>query len=168
MDFKVVRNDIANMKVDALVLPANPHLREGSGASKAIYKKAGEKELAEACKKARRKYGKLQIGSAIPTLGFGTDASFIIHAVVPKWKDGKHGEYAMLSAAYLASLQLADVLGCESMAFPLLSSGNNGFDLRVAFEVAKESIEAFAVQDKLQEVWLVVYDANTMALMRLE
>lgn len=50
MNFDVVQNDITNMMVDAIVLPANEKLKEGSGTSKAIFTKAGRKELIKACR----------------------------------------------------------------------------------------------------------------------
>ena len=60
------------------------------------------------------------------------DANYIIHAVVQKWIDGEQQEYDYLSAAYLSVMNVADIMGCESIAFPLLESGNNGFDLNLA------------------------------------
>ena len=92
----------------------------------------------------------------MPTLAFNLDAKYIIHAVVPKWIDGEHNEYDLLSAAYLSALNIAEVLGCKTVAFPLLASGNNGFDLALAFEIAKESIESFS-GTCLQKVYVVIY-----------
>ena len=60
MNFVVVRNDITNMKVDAVVLPANKYLKEGSGTSKAIFEKSGRAKLEKACSdylKSIRAYG---------------------------------------------------------------------------------------------------------------
>ena len=54
MKFEIIRNDITNMKVDAIVLPANKGLKEGKGASNAIYEKAGRKELEKACKQYKK------------------------------------------------------------------------------------------------------------------
>lgn len=84
------------------------------------------------------------------------DANYIIHAVVPKWIDGEHQEYDYLSAAYLSALNVADIMGCESITFPLLASGNNGFDLNLAYEIAKSSIESFEGTN-LKKVILVIY-----------
>ena len=152
MTFDVVQNDITNMSVDAIVLPANEKLREGSGTSRAIFGKAGRKELTRACKELRS----CRVGEAVPTRAFNLDANYIIHAVVPKWIDGGHNEYEYLSAAYLSALKVADIMNCQSIAFPLLASGNNGFDLNLAFEIAKESITAF-VANNLKNVYLVIY-----------
>lgn len=84
MNFEIVRNDITNMKVDVIVLPANKYLKEGSGTSKAIFEKAGRAQLERACKEYLKKHGALWIGCAVPTPGFSLDADYIIHAVLPK------------------------------------------------------------------------------------
>ena len=117
---------------------------------------AGRKELTKACKEL----GHCSTGSAIPTLAYNLSSKYIIHAVVPKWIDGEHSEYDLLSSAYLASLNIAEVMGCESVAFPLLASGNNGFDKQLAVRVAEESIKSFEGVN-LKKVFLVVY-GNTM------
>lgn len=139
MNFDIVNTNIVNVSADAIVLPANTRLKEGSGTSRAIFEAAGRKQLTQAC----RKIGTCPVGSAVPTLAFDLNAKYIIHAVVPKWMGGENGEYELLSSAYLSSLNIADIMGCESIAFPLLASGNNGFDRELAFQIAKESIESF-------------------------
>lgn len=157
MEFEVIRNDICKMKVNAIVLPANPLLEEGHGTSKAIFEKAGRRKLTKACKEIRKRYNYVRVGTAVPTLGFNLDAKYIIHAVTPKWKDGNSGEYGKLSSAYLSSLELADIMGCESMAFPLLAAGNNRFELDSAIKIAIDSISNYEATNKLNKVFLVVY-----------
>ena len=138
MKFDIVKTNIVNVHADAIVLPANTALKEGSGTSTAIFEAAGRKKLTQACKKI----GSCEVGSAVPTLAFDLEAKYIIHAVVPKWIDGNHNEYDLLSSAYLSALKVADIMGCTSIAFPLLASGNNGYDLDLAFQIAKESINS--------------------------
>lgn len=152
MQFEIIKANIVDVASDAIVLPANEALKEGSGTSKAIFTAAGRKELTKACKEL----GHCSTGSAVPTLAYNLSSKYIIHAVVPKWIDGEHSEYDLLSSAYLASLNIAEVMGCESVAFPLLASGNNGFDKQLAFRIAEESIKSFE-SVKLKKVFLVVY-----------
>lgn len=152
MKFKIIKANIVDVASDAIVLPANEALKEGSGTSKAIFTAAGRKELTQACKEL----GHCSTGSAIPTLAYNLSSKYIIHAVVPKWIDGEHSEYDLLSSAYLASLNIAEVMGCESVAFPLLASGNNGFDKQLAVRIAEESIKSFEGVN-LKKVFLVVY-----------
>lgn len=152
MKFKIIKANIVDVASDAIVLPANEALKEGSGTSKAIFTAAGRKELTKACKEL----GHCSTGSAIPTLAYNLSSKYIIHAVVPKWIDGEYSEYDLLSSAYLASLNIAEVMGCESVAFPLLASGNNGFDKQLAVRIAEESIKSFEGVN-LKKVFLVVY-----------
>lgn len=154
MEYSVVRDDITNMNTDAIVLPANSRLREGSGASHAIYEKAGRQKLTEACSQ----YGNIPIGMSVPTPGFRLPANVIVHAVVPRWMDGHHNEYAYLSSAYLSALEVADKAGCETIAFPLLAAGNNGFDHKLAFEIAEKSFQSYTPTGELREAVLVLYD----------
>ncbi len=152
MDFRIVKGNIVDAQVDAIVLPANANLREGSGASKAIFEAAGRKLLTKKCKEL----APCEVGSAVATLGYDLESKYIIHAVVPKWIDGNHNEYDLLSSAYAFSLALADEMGCKSIAFPLLASGNNGFDLNLAFEIAEKNIELFDSKN-IEDVVLVVF-----------
>lgn len=161
MNFEIVQNDITQMLVDAVVLPANEKLKEGSGTSKAIFGKAGRKELTKACAEIKT----CKMGEAVPTLGFKLDADYIIHAVVPKWVDGEHQEYDYLSAAYLSALSVADIMNCETIAFPLLASGNNGFDLGLAYDIAKSSIESFSGVN-LKKIFLVIYSDNIITFLK--
>lgn len=155
MKFEIVKANTVDVVSDAIVLPANEALKEGSGTSKAIFTAAGRKELTKACEKL----GHCSTGSAVPTLAYNLSSKYIIHAVVPKWIDGEHSEYDLLSSAYLASLNIAEVMGCESIAFPLLASGNNGFDKELAVRIAEESIESFQGVN-LKKIFLVVYGDN--------
>ena len=136
MKFEIIKANIVDVVSDAIVLPANEALKEGSGTSKAIFNAAGRKELTQACEKL----GHCNIGSAIPTLAYNLSSKYIIHAVVPKWIDGQHSEYDLLSSTYLASLNIAEVMGCESIAFPLLASGNNALISSLQFELLKKAL----------------------------
>ena len=162
MEFELVKSNIINVPANAVVLPANSRLREGSGTSAAIFKAAGKSNLKKAC----NEIGHCDIGSAVVTHAYNMQyPDYIIHAVVPRWKGGNHNEYGLLSSAYLTSLQIADIMKCESIAFPLLSSGNNGFDRKLAFQIAKESIESFKGSN-LKKVILVIFGDTAECLIR--
>ena len=166
MEFEVIRNDISNMEVDAIVLPANSLLEEGSGTSKAIFERAGRRKLKKACKEILKRYHSVNEGTAVPTLGFELGAKYIIHAVTPKWMGGTNGEYGKLSSAYLSSLKIADMMDCTSIAIPLLSSGNNGFILDSALKIAIESIKSYEASNKLESVFLVIYGMHATDMCR--
>lgn len=152
MTFEVVGGNIINISADAIVLPANESLKEGSGTSTAIFQAAGREKLTAAC----QKIGHCNVGNAVPTPAFHLNAEYIIHAVVPKWIDGKHDEYDLLSSAYFSAMYIADIMGCRQIAFPLLASGNNGFDRSLALEIAVKSIKTFE-NNNLKNAYLVLY-----------
>ena len=170
MNYRVIRNDISEMSADAIVLPANPALVEGPGASAALFEKAGRGDLKRACVNLRNKRHKghkdIAVGTAVATLAYKLNADYIVHAIVPKWIDGNHHEYGLLSAAYLSSLRLADAMRCKSIAFPLLAAGNNGYDVDLAFQIAARSIEEYQPQNILETVYIVLYGYDAMGVAR--
>ena len=87
MPFEIVRNDIVNMSVDAIVNTANPRPQIGYGVDAGIHRKAGP-ELLE----ARKKIGKIRVGDAAITPAFDLPARYVIHTVGPVWQDGSHSE----------------------------------------------------------------------------
>ena len=161
MDFIITNTNIVRVTADAIVLPANRHLKEGSGASRAIFEAAGRKELTQAC----NEIGHCDMGSATVTLAYNLDAEYIIHAVVPKWTDGKHNEYELLSTAYLTALALADEMKCKTIAFPLLASGNNGFDPELSLRIAIDSFKSFKGRN-LDKIILVIYGDKAVHMVR--
>lgn len=161
MEFNVVRTNIVNIAADAIILPANEQLKEGSGASRAIFEAAGRKNLTKECEKEKP----CDIGSAIPTRAFDLNAKYIIHAVVPRWVDGEHNEYNLLCSAYLTALNIAECLGCTTVAFPLLAAGNNGFDKELAYQIAYECFTSFDAV-KLKQITLVIFEDEVEAIVK--
>lgn len=164
MDFKVVRNDIVNMEVDAIVLPANWKLRMGTGASMAIFEAAGREDLEAECtirfNQAKQSGKRLVPGVSVPTLAYELPAKVILHTIVPKWNEKNPREcYENLCKSYASALVLADKMDLESIAFPLLASGNNKFDPDLAIEIALKSLEQYQPANKLSQAYLVTYDS---------
>lgn len=158
MPFEIVQNDIVNMQVDAVVNTANPNPVIGSGVDSGIHKKAGHELLA-----ARQKIGCIEFGDAVITPGFGLDARYVIHTVGPIWEDGNHGEEQILSSCYRKSLALAKEHACESIAFPLIATGNYGFPKPLALQIAVREISAFLLENEMQ-IYLVVFGKEAFAL----
>lgn len=158
MPFEIVRNDIVNMQVDAIVNTANPKPIIGYGVDAGIHKKAGPELLT-----ARKQIGRILAGEVAVTPGFALDAKYVIHAVGPVWQDGKRGEEQLLRQCYDRALQAALDHHCESIAFPLLSAGNNGFPKPLALQTAINAISSFLMEHEMQ-IYLVVFNRNAVAL----
>jgi O-acetyl-ADP-ribose deacetylase (regulator of RNase III) len=139
MPFKIVRNDITKMQVDAIVNTANSNPTYSSGTDSAVYIAAGEKELLA----ERRKIGHMKEGEAAITPGFRLSAKYIIHAVGPIYQDGHHNERELLYSAYQSALKLAVQYDCRSVGFPLISAGIYGYPVDEAWTVATEACSDF-------------------------
>lgn len=161
MPFLMIRNDITKVAADAIVNPANRNLLQGSGTSRAIYQAAGEQELTAACEAI----GRCDLGRAVCTPAFGLSAKYVFHAVCPAWHGGGFGEAEQLASAYHSVLKLAAKYHCESVAFPLLSSGNYGYPKEQAFRIAVDTITQYVMEHDLT-VYLVLYDRHSLAVSR--
>lgn len=159
MPFSLVRNDIVNMRVDAIVNAANSSLAPGGGVCGAIFAAAGRTALKKAC----RAIGHCDVGSAVITPGFNLPARYVIHAVGPIWQGGTRGEADLLHSCYTRALHLARENGCESIAFPLISSGIFGYPKPQALRVAINAIEEFLLKYEMQ-VYLVIFDRAALLI----
>ena len=158
MPFEIVRNDLTNMQVDAIVNAANPRPIIGYGVDTGVHKKAGDQLLA-----ARQKIGDIPFGDAAITPAFNLDAKYVIHAASPVWQDGKKNEAALLESCYTKSLKLALEHHCESIAFPLLSAGNHRFPKDLALQIAINAFSKFLMKHEMQ-IYLVVFSQSAVAL----
>lgn len=158
MPFEIVRNDITNMRVDAIVNTANPKPTVGWGVDAGVHRKAGPRLLA-----ARLKVGRLRVGEAVITPGFDLPAKYVIHTVGPMWQGGSHNEEKLLRSCYARSLSLAKRHRCKSVAFPLISAGNYGFPPSLALQIAMDAISEFLIKQEMR-VYLVVFDRESFRL----
>ena len=160
MPFTIVRQDITKMAVDAIVNAANTELQMGGGVCGAIFRAAGARELQAACDKV----SPITTGGAAITPGFGLPAKYVIHAAGPVYSFIRREQCReQLRSAYIESLKLALKNGCESIAFPLISSGIYGYPKDEALEVARSSIEEF-LRDHDMEVYLAVFDKSSFQI----
>ena len=159
MPLLIVRNDITEMNVDAIVNTANPLPMVGSGVDSAIYKKAGWMELL----RIRQKIGKLAVSNIAVTPALNLKAKYIVHVVGPRWRGGDAREAELLTKCYQNVLEAATEYGCESIAIPLISTGNYDFPKELALQIAKETISKYLEANELK-VYLVVYDRESFQI----
>ncbi|NLK61817.1 MAG: macro domain-containing protein [Fusobacteria bacterium] len=156
MDFLIIKGDLINMEVDAIVNSANTELLVGGGVCGSIFRDAGKELLGEECKKL----APINTGEAVLTPGFNLRAKYIIHTVGPIYDENKKEDCEnKLRKSYYNSMQLAVNYSCKTIAFPLISSGIYGYPKTEAFLIAKSEIEEFVKKNKIK-VYLVIYEES--------
>jgi O-acetyl-ADP-ribose deacetylase (regulator of RNase III) len=157
----IVEADITTLEVDAIVNAANTSLLGGGGVDGAIHRRAG-KELLVEC----RTLDGCATGNAKLTKGYNLPARFVIHAVGPRYRDGKSGERAKLASAYRRSMELARAHELRTIAFPGISTGIYGYPQREAADTALATVREELAKGALPErVIMCTYDSLATMIM---
>ncbi|MBI3610593.1 MAG: O-acetyl-ADP-ribose deacetylase [Nitrospirae bacterium] len=135
---ELVEGDITLQDTDAIVNAANTTLLGGGGVDGAIHR-AGGPQVLEEC----RKIGGCPTGEARITAGGCLKARYVIHAVGPVYKDGRHREPELLTDAYRTSLDLASRHKLESVAFPSIGTGAYGYPMEAAARIALTTVREY-------------------------
>lgn len=159
MPLKIVRHDITKMEVDVIVNAANTALKRGGGVCGSIFSAAGADKLQAECDRI----GRCNVGEAVITGGYDLPAGYIIHTPGPVWHGGSSGEAQLLRSSYRNSLKLALKHKCQSIAFPLISSGIYGYPKDQALQIAIAAIGEFLLEHEMM-VYLVVFDKDSYVL----
>lgn len=160
MPFTIVRQDITKMKVDAIINAANTELAMGGGVCGAIFKAAGPKKLQAACDRL----GPIKTGSAVITSGYNLPAKYIIHTPGPIYgRQSPQESENLLRSSYSNSLALAVEYKCETIAFPLISSGIYGYPKVEALQVATHVIRNFLNSNEL-DIYLAIFDRKSFTI----
>ncbi|MDN6139323.1 MAG: macro domain-containing protein [Tetragenococcus koreensis] len=158
MALEFVYQDITQMNVNAIVNAANKQLQGGSGVCGAIFKAAGWQTLQKEC----NQLAPIQTGEAVVTSAGNLAASYVIHTAGPIYHGGDQQEAHLLAACYRNSLIKAVEKNCESVAFPLISTGVYGFPQEAAVKIAIDTIQQFLKEHELT-VYLVFFDQELFA-----
>ena len=158
MSLKIIKDDITRIQVDAIVNPTNSYLWPGGGADAAIHRAAGPRLLVEC-----QKLGGLSVGEAKITPAFDLPAKYVIHTAGPEWVDGFQGERVLLRSCYKEAMALAFAHECQSIAFPLISSGTGGYPKE---QVLKEAVDVLTecLKKSEIEVYIVIYDKSEYSI----
>ena len=157
---ELVCGDITQQDTDAIVNAANSGLRGGGGVDGAIHRAGGPAILA-ACKEL----GGCATGDAKLTTAGKLKARFVIHAVGPVYRDGKHGEPGLLASAYRRSLEVATAHALTSIAFPSISTGAYGFPIAAAARIATDTVaECFRRSGEIKLARFVLFTEADLAV----
>lgn len=152
------QGDLTRHRADAIVNAANTSLLGGGGVDGAIHRAGGPTILKEC-----RALGGCQTGDAKATGAGDLPARHVLHAVGPIWQGGAAREDELLASCYRRCLQLAQGLGCRSIAFPSISTGAFAFPEDRAARVALNAIAgALADGARLERVTMVLYSRETL------
>jgi len=157
---ELVQGDITEQATDAIVNAAKTELLGGGGVDGAIHRDGGPAILEEC-----RQLGGCSTGDAKLTGGGRLPARFVIHAVGPVFRDGRHGEPELLAGAYRRSLEVAIGRGLRSVAFPSISTGAYRFPIAAAAKVALGTVARVidAHPEALDLVRFVLFSAADLA-----
>ncbi len=159
---RVVRGDLTEAPVDAIVNAANSRLLHGGGVAGAISRKGGP-----AIQNESDRIGYVPVGEAAITTAGRLPATYVIHAVGPRWGEGD--EEAKLASAVRAALTLADEKGLAAVAMPAISAGIFGFPKERCAQIVVSGIESFAKGAKaVKEIDIYLMDADLIAFFKSE
>jgi O-acetyl-ADP-ribose deacetylase (regulator of RNase III) len=159
------QGDITKFAADAIVNAANSRLLGGGGVDGAIHRAGGPSILAE-LDVLRAQTGGCPTGSAVLTGAGKLPGRYVLHAVGPVYRDGRHGEPELLASCYRTCLQLAQEHGARTVSFPSISTGVYGYPLEAAAEIAVREVRAFLGRPdcRLARVTLVVFGPPALAV----
>lgn len=164
-----LQGDITKIAVDAIVNAANSQLAGGGGVDGAIHR-AGRPEIMRELDEIRARINRCESGSAVVTSAGRLPAKYVIHAVGPRYRDGRHGEPAQLESCYTTALRLAAERQVRTISFPSISTGIYAYPIAEAAAIALRAVAAWLHDhsEPVHIVKLVQFSADDHAIYRAE
>jgi O-acetyl-ADP-ribose deacetylase len=163
MLLELIRGDVTEIAVDAIVNAANTSLLGGGGVDGAIHKKGG-KDILEECIKIRNKQGGCEIGEAVITTAGNLPSKYVIHTVGPVWNGDKNEKQILLANCYFNCLNLAVGNNIKTIAFRNISTGIYHFPKYKAAKIAIETVKSFNDGNEIEKVVFVCFDEENYEL----
>jgi O-acetyl-ADP-ribose deacetylase len=163
MNIEIVKGDITEIAVDAIVNAANSSLLGGGGVDGAIHRKGGEAILKE-CIEIRNRQGGCKTGEAVITTAGNLPSKFVIHTVGPVWHGGANHEMELLENCYINSLRIAVEHGVKTIAFPNISTGIYHFPKEKAATIALGAVKKSPDTNKFDKIIFVCFDMENYDL----
>lgn len=160
MPLRIIEQDITTMHVDAIVNSTNHSLIGFSGVDRIIHELGGE-ELEDECFEKR---DLCVPGDAIWTNAYNLNCRYIIHTVGMRWQGGIEGEAAIQRSCYRRSLEVAEELGCRSIAFPLINAGSMNCPVTEALANAVQPISEHLELYSDMDVYLCLFGESAVAV----
>lgn len=161
---ELLKGDITQLRVDAIVNAANASLLGGGGVDGAIHR-AGGPAILEECLQIRRKQGGCGTGEAVITTAGNLQAKFVIHTVGPVWSGGTANEEELLANCYRNSLSLAVTNSVVSIAFPNISTGIYHFPKDIAASIAITTVKKFiSSEPSIESLLFVCFDDENYSI----
>jgi O-acetyl-ADP-ribose deacetylase (regulator of RNase III) len=160
MQLEVVEGDITALEVDAIANAANDHLWMGAGVAGAIKRAGGEEIEREAVAK-----GPIEVGEAVATGAGRLPARHVIHGAVMGQDLRTSAE--LIEQTTRRCLEVADELGCESLALPAFGTGVGGFPLEECARIMVEAVRGYEPRTLRTVIFAVFGDAAAHAFQRV-
>ena len=165
----LLRGDITQQAVAAIVNAANSSLLGGGGVDGAIHRRGGP-SIRAACEEIRRRQypAGMPAGEAVITPAGALPAEYVIHTVGPVWRGGSTGEADVLAAAYRNSLLQAANHGLRTVAFPAISTGAYGYPIEQAARIAITTVRDVLAgrENAFDEIRFVLFGDADLAAYR--
>ena len=157
MILELLKTDITEIHVDAIVNAANTSLLGGGGVDGAIHRKGG-KDILDECIQIRNRQGGCKTGEAVITTAGNLPAKYVIHTVGPVWNGDKDEKSQLLADCYQNSLNLAVENRIRTIAFPNISTGIYHFPKDKAAQIAIKTVKDFGRITEIEKVIFVCFD----------